>query len=217
VLGRGESTRRRALPLPADAVVGRREPLGDVGGRVTGAVVDHEPFPARVRLTEKAVERLAHGLLGVVGSDDHRDSGPDIGPGVSRRRRDARVTFQWGERIMARFLGFPWRGGRLVDLRALVCPACKGPLEVAAQDIHCGACRSRYPQTSADYVDLLPEGLVELDHDWSQRQAEMEEWYRQLIADPHRAVGCPTRTTKHLPSCSVIFAAAFSMWEAASG
>jgi hypothetical protein len=82
------------------------------------------------------------------------------------------------------------RGGRLVDLRALVCPACKGPLEVAAQDIHCGACRSRYPQTSADYVDLLPEGLVELDHDWSQRQAEMEEWYRQLIADPHRAVGC---------------------------
>jgi SAM-dependent methyltransferase len=91
---------------------------------------------------------------------------------------------------MARFLGSRPRGGRLVDVRALVCPICKGPLEVAARDIYCGACRCRYPQASADYLDLLPEGLVELDHDWRQRQAEMEEWYRHLVADPHRAVGC---------------------------
>jgi hypothetical protein len=106
----------------------------------------------------------------------------------------------------------------LVDLGALVCPACEGPLEVAARDIHCGACRSRYPQTSADYVNLLPEGPVELDHDWRQRQAEMEEWYRQLVADPHRAVGCLNQDYGAFAELlGGLRAAAFSMWEGGSG
>ena len=75
---------------------------------------------------------------------------------------------------------------RPVPQDLFVCPMCKGGLRNAGVDaIVCTICGLRFRQTSKDYVNLLPDDLWQPHADcWSERQHEMEEWYRELIAEP---------------------------------
>lgn len=67
----------------------------------------------------------------------------------------------------------------------LVCPVCKGRLEFSPGLISCASCGLRFPQSVSDHFDLLPHHLLKNEREqWEERQQEMEEWYRGLIADP---------------------------------
>jgi SAM-dependent methyltransferase len=78
------------------------------------------------------------------------------------------------------------------SLRAiLVCPLCKGTLNLADEDIRCRACHRCFPQTRSDCVDLLPTGVPTGDAErWSGRQASMTRWYRDLLDTPGDAAAC---------------------------
>ncbi len=79
---------------------------------------------------------------------------------------------------------------RLASL--VVCPVCKGALDVSPDVASCTACGRRFPQPGEGYLDLLPEHLLERDDatHWQERQHEMETWYQDLIADPAWAASC---------------------------
>jgi SAM-dependent methyltransferase len=79
----------------------------------------------------------------------------------------------------------------LSSLRSiLVCPLCKGGLDLLPGVIACRRCHLRVPQTRADCLDLLPPQLSVSDlAGWSGRQATMKRWYQDLLATPD-AAGC---------------------------
>jgi SAM-dependent methyltransferase len=73
----------------------------------------------------------------------------------------------------------------------LVCPLCKGELDVTVGLIRCRTGHLRIPQTRADCVDLLPLELALADSgDWSERQISMAQWYRDLLGTPADAAAC---------------------------
>ena len=73
----------------------------------------------------------------------------------------------------------------------LVCPACKGRLEFTPGFIRCVSCALRVSQPRNDYFDLLPRHLlVNKGNQWRERQQEMEEWYKDLIAGGAAANNC---------------------------
>jgi len=70
----------------------------------------------------------------------------------------------------------------------LVCPICKHSLAFTDALITCSLCHSEFPQTSPDWVDLLPDHRdVPDEKQWHERQVQMEEWYKGLVSDPRRA------------------------------
>jgi ubiquinone/menaquinone biosynthesis C-methylase UbiE len=87
---------------------------------------------------------------------------------------------------MERTPSFRPENDRPVPQDLFVCPVCKGGLRNADVDaIVCTICGLRFRQASKDYVNLLPDDLWQPHADcWSERQHEMEEWYRELIAEP---------------------------------
>jgi SAM-dependent methyltransferase len=73
----------------------------------------------------------------------------------------------------------------------LVCPLCKGALDVTAGVIACRTGHLRIEQTRPDCVDLLPREITGTDLGrWSERQVTMKEWYRDLLATPADAAAC---------------------------
>jgi SAM-dependent methyltransferase len=76
----------------------------------------------------------------------------------------------------------------------LVCPVCKGALEISTAMIKCASCGSEFSQSSQEYFDLLPEHLLESEESrWQERQQEMGKWYGELIATPAAAHDCFAR------------------------
>src|SRR5258707_15185564 len=80
----------------------------------------------------------------------------------------------------------------LSSLRSvLVCPLCKGGLELLVGVIACATCHLRIPQTRADCLDLLPPEMTAPDlAGWKRRQGTMKRWYQDLLATPGDAAGC---------------------------
>jgi SAM-dependent methyltransferase len=80
----------------------------------------------------------------------------------------------------------------LSSLRSvLVCPLCKGSLEVLVGVIACASCHLRIPQTRDDCLDLLPPQMTVPDlAGWNRRQVTMKRWYQDLLATPGDAAGC---------------------------
>jgi hypothetical protein len=73
----------------------------------------------------------------------------------------------------------------------LVCPLCKGELDVTVGLIRCRTGHLRIPQTRSDFVDLLPLELALADSGgWSERQISMAQWYRDLLETPADAAAC---------------------------
>jgi SAM-dependent methyltransferase len=73
----------------------------------------------------------------------------------------------------------------------VVCPLCKGALDLVGRTIRCEAGHLRIPQTRSDCVDLLPPGLTAGDPEgWSARQVTMTRWYRDLLDTPADAAAC---------------------------
>jgi SAM-dependent methyltransferase len=73
----------------------------------------------------------------------------------------------------------------------LVCPACKGGLDFSPGLIRCNSCGLRFPQSRNDCFDLLSHHLLEnRENQWGERQQEMEEWYKDLLASPAVANDC---------------------------
>ena len=67
--------------------------------------------------------------------------------------------------------------------RLLVCPVCKGRLEFSTGLIRCVSCGLQIPQASNEYLDLLPtHQLEDKGKRWEERQQEMREWYKGMIA-----------------------------------
>lgn len=70
----------------------------------------------------------------------------------------------------------------------LVCPVCKSRLEFSDALITCTLCHAKFPQTGIEWFDLLPhQHSVAEDSRWHERQAQMEDWYSNLVADPQLA------------------------------
>ena len=93
-----------------------------------------------------------------------------------------------------------YHGGSMVEqpLRVLqhllVCPVCKGKLAFSAGLIRCSSCNLRFLQSRDDFLDLLPGHLLDNKGErWRERQQEMEEWYKDLIANPTVAKNCFVR------------------------
>ena len=75
--------------------------------------------------------------------------------------------------------------------RLLRCPVCKGKIEFSPGFIRCRSCSLQFLQSKDDYFDLLPHHLLEnIGKPWRERQQEMEEWYKDLIANPAAAKDC---------------------------
>jgi SAM-dependent methyltransferase len=75
--------------------------------------------------------------------------------------------------------------------RWLVCPVCKGELEYFPDLIRCQSCSLQFPQSRNDCFDLLPQHLLQnKGKQWEERQQEMKEWYKALIASPAEAKHC---------------------------
>lgn len=81
----------------------------------------------------------------------------------------------------------------MVRLRhIIVCPLCKGTVEIGPHLITCLACRARFPQTHPDCIDLLPsiDGHGDEAREWAVRQQKMDLWYRDLRTRPTAASQC---------------------------
>lgn len=73
----------------------------------------------------------------------------------------------------------------------LVCPLCKGDIDVAVGMVACRTGHLRITQTRPDCVDLLPREVALTEPGrWSERQVTMTEWYRDLLAAPGDAAAC---------------------------
>lgn len=73
----------------------------------------------------------------------------------------------------------------------LVCPVCQAKLDFSLDLIACTSCGMQFCQVHKDCFDLLPRHLLENEsNQWKERQQEMEEWYRNLIANPVEADSC---------------------------
>jgi SAM-dependent methyltransferase len=73
----------------------------------------------------------------------------------------------------------------------LVCPLCKGGLDLADEMIRCAKGHLQIPQTRSDCVDLLPRELMPVDRGrWTERQVSMMQWYRDLLATRGCAAAC---------------------------
>ena len=73
----------------------------------------------------------------------------------------------------------------------LVCPLCKGRLDLVAGVIACRSCYLQMPQTRADCLDLLPPQTTAPDlAGWNRRQTTMKRWYQDLLATPGDAASC---------------------------
>lgn len=73
----------------------------------------------------------------------------------------------------------------------LVCPLCKGRLDLLAGVIACRGCHLQMPQTRADCLDLLlPQTTAPDLAGWNRRQTTMKRWYRDLLATPSDAASC---------------------------
>ena len=73
----------------------------------------------------------------------------------------------------------------------LVCPLCKGDLDLGIGEIRCARGHLRIPQTRSDCVDLLPADLAtRTAGPWSDRQVAMAQWYRDLLETPGDAAAC---------------------------
>lgn len=69
----------------------------------------------------------------------------------------------------------------------VVCPICKKTLSFDRNFIFCNDCDSSFPQVSEDWINLFPNHLLEGAEQWSLRQKEMEDWYKDFIAVPTEA------------------------------
>jgi hypothetical protein len=73
----------------------------------------------------------------------------------------------------------------------LVCPLCKGELDLTVGLIRCRTGHLRIPQTRADCVDILPLEPAPADPGrWSERQISMAQWYQDLLRTPADAAAC---------------------------
>lgn len=73
----------------------------------------------------------------------------------------------------------------------LVCPLCKGDLDLGDATIRCGTGHLQIPQTRSDCVDLLPPELTIGDPEgWGARQVAMNRWYCDLLDTPTDAAAC---------------------------
>lgn len=63
------------------------------------------------------------------------------------------------------------------------CPGCHGPLDRGGGALSCARCGARYPQRDK-WLDLCPPAWADADPTWRDRQHDMEEAYRELVADP---------------------------------
>src|SRR6266403_3600574 len=82
--------------------------------------------------------------------------------------------------------------GLLNSLRSiLVCPLCKGGVDLLAGVVACRSCHLRIPQTRTDCLDLLPPQMTAPDlAGWNRRQTTMKRWYQDLLATPGDAARC---------------------------
>jgi SAM-dependent methyltransferase len=72
----------------------------------------------------------------------------------------------------------------------LVCPCCRARLVCEPGVLRCTDCRREFPQLSHEWVNLHPEPCSEdWTGDWATRQRQMEDWYRDLVAN-NGAVAC---------------------------
>lgn len=74
----------------------------------------------------------------------------------------------------------------------IVCPLCKGTVEIHAKLITCVTCWARFSQSHPDCVDLLPsiDGHGDEAREWAVRQQKMDLWYRDLCSRPAAASQC---------------------------
>jgi SAM-dependent methyltransferase len=70
----------------------------------------------------------------------------------------------------------------------LACPLCKSGLALAPGLFRCVSCGEPFPQGRDDCIDLFPERVWNDRTRWEERQREMEESYRELMADPAEAI-----------------------------
>jgi SAM-dependent methyltransferase len=76
-------------------------------------------------------------------------------------------------------------------LAILACPWCRTGLVIAPGMLRCSGCGAEFTQSSDAWINLYPEERTKNSvGDWEHRQGEMEGWYRDLISDRDRAVGC---------------------------
>ena len=76
-------------------------------------------------------------------------------------------------------------------LDRLRCPLCLGRLKAAAALVRCGDCDASWAQQRPDAVNLMPGDFSGVHgHKWTQRQAEMLGWYRDLFSDGAAAADC---------------------------
>lgn len=69
----------------------------------------------------------------------------------------------------------------------VVCPICKKSLSFDRNFILCNGCDLNFPQLSEDWINLFPNHLLQEEEQWSLRQKEMEDWYKDFIAVPSEA------------------------------
>lgn len=75
--------------------------------------------------------------------------------------------------------------------KLLVCPKCKKKLEFGENFIICTSCNSKFPQLADDWLNLMPEQLLENEATkWEERLLEMEGWYKDLMANSTSAINC---------------------------
>jgi SAM-dependent methyltransferase len=73
----------------------------------------------------------------------------------------------------------------------LICPLCKGALHFSLEMISCLSCGLELMQSRNDFIDLLPNNLLDNDRSgWELRQQQMEKWYQELVAHPDWAIQC---------------------------
>lgn len=70
----------------------------------------------------------------------------------------------------------------------LACPLCKNALDFDSDVVHCQSCNSNFSQANDAFFQLMPNQLSDNGKDkWTERQREMEQWYRDLIGSPATA------------------------------
>ncbi|MEH2436127.1 MAG: methyltransferase domain-containing protein [Nostoc sp.] len=73
----------------------------------------------------------------------------------------------------------------------LVCPKCKNKLEFGKNFIICTSCNSKFPQLADDWLNLMPDQLLENEATkWEERLLEMEDWYKHLMTNSTSAINC---------------------------
>ncbi len=75
----------------------------------------------------------------------------------------------------------------------LVCPSCKSQLKFFNDLISCKSCDFQVRQISNDWFNLLGDRLLNKEEtQWEERQQQMEDWYKNLVASPTAASDCLT-------------------------